>query len=382
MVLNPDGTPNPEPIIDIYGTRRGPKQRPRNTVKSMSKENNNDIPLPYHAPPHLPIFQPSYQVIPQQPTNHALTYPYGCIMPNAFTANNNNNNSLLPKLPQSGNTCTREKSTVVSDLRRNSPKEDSKHFLATTSQYSHVSNTNNNNKNNDSVSSDLKMRASEVFIEEQNSAKRNDAGTGKDVMSSDGKEVEGDPLDLSKPEAMDISSEAVCYVTPSILHKSTTTKTSKHRRKGQAYKLEHISWKLQQSNVSENGAVNRNHSHMSESEQKPPAEKTDNLINTQYAEENDTQRKQHPQSELMETNEDLPKIEEESSSTHANNSFSADNPEVYRCPHCDIIFNDFVLYSIHKGYHGFQDPFTCNMCGVKTADRVDFFLHIGRSSHS
>ena len=25
MVLNPDGTPNPLPIIDVYGTRRGPK---------------------------------------------------------------------------------------------------------------------------------------------------------------------------------------------------------------------------------------------------------------------------------------------------------------------------------------------------------------------
>lgn len=28
-VLNPDGSPNPLPIIDVYGTRRGPKQRPR-----------------------------------------------------------------------------------------------------------------------------------------------------------------------------------------------------------------------------------------------------------------------------------------------------------------------------------------------------------------
>ena len=27
MVLNPDGTPNPLPIIDVYGTRRGPKKK-------------------------------------------------------------------------------------------------------------------------------------------------------------------------------------------------------------------------------------------------------------------------------------------------------------------------------------------------------------------
>ena len=28
MVLNADGTPNPLPIIDVYGTRRGPKKKP------------------------------------------------------------------------------------------------------------------------------------------------------------------------------------------------------------------------------------------------------------------------------------------------------------------------------------------------------------------
>ena len=27
MVLNQDGTPNPLPIIDVYGTRRGPKKK-------------------------------------------------------------------------------------------------------------------------------------------------------------------------------------------------------------------------------------------------------------------------------------------------------------------------------------------------------------------
>lgn len=376
MVLNPDGTPNPDPIIDVYGTRRGPKQRPRNTMKSTSKENNNDIPLPYHAPPPLPVFQPSYQVIPQHPRNHPVAYPYGCIVPNAFIANNNNN-SLLPKFPQPGVICTRDKNIEVTDLRRNLSNESSEHFLAATFQYDHTSSSSNNNKNNASGSNDLKMLADECSVEEQN------LGTGEEVMSCNSKEVEGDPLDLSKPEAMNVSSEpSVSYVTPSILHKSTSTKTSKHRRKGQAYKLEQISWKLQQSNLSENGGANKSYSHVSKSELKPSSEKTDPVIKTQHAEEDDIHVKQHLRSELMEVNEDLPKTEEESNSTHANNSVSENNPEVYHCAHCDIIFNDFLLYSIHKGYHGFQDPFTCNMCGVQTANKVDFFLHIARSSHS
>lgn len=38
MVLNPDGTPNPLPIIDVYGTRRGPKikrQDPTSTANAL-----------------------------------------------------------------------------------------------------------------------------------------------------------------------------------------------------------------------------------------------------------------------------------------------------------------------------------------------------------
>ncbi|KAE8747175.1 hypothetical protein FOCC_FOCC006173 [Frankliniella occidentalis] len=43
---------------------------------------------------------------------------------------------------------------------------------------------------------------------------------------------------------------------------------------------------------------------------------------------------------------------------------------------------DIVMYTMHMGYHGYQDPFQCNMCGQQTTDKVAFFLHIARSSHS
>ncbi|XP_076043021.1 zinc finger protein hunchback [Oratosquilla oratoria] len=42
MVLNPDGTPNPVPIIDVYGTRRGPK----------IKKDENGMPI---LPPHYQL---------------------------------------------------------------------------------------------------------------------------------------------------------------------------------------------------------------------------------------------------------------------------------------------------------------------------------------
>jgi len=53
----------------------------------------------------------------------------------------------------------------------------------------------------------------------------------------------------------------------------------------------------------------------------------------------------------------------------------------YQCSYCDIAFKDVVMYTMHMGYHGYADPFTCNMCGQSTHDKLAFFLHIARSSH-
>uniref|UniRef100_A0A182STG4 Protein hunchback n=1 Tax=Anopheles maculatus TaxID=74869 RepID=A0A182STG4_9DIPT len=51
------------------------------------------------------------------------------------------------------------------------------------------------------------------------------------------------------------------------------------------------------------------------------------------------------------------------------------------CKYCDIAFRDDVLYTIHMGYHGYDDVFKCNMCGEKSEDRISFFLHIARKAH-
>ena len=51
------------------------------------------------------------------------------------------------------------------------------------------------------------------------------------------------------------------------------------------------------------------------------------------------------------------------------------------CKFCDIAFMDSIMYTIHMGYHGFQDPFKCNICGDESGDKVSFFLHIARKPH-
>lgn len=52
MVLNPDGTPNPLPIIDVYGTRRGPKKKPGESEgnSSLSPDGSKDIPASPTSP--------------------------------------------------------------------------------------------------------------------------------------------------------------------------------------------------------------------------------------------------------------------------------------------------------------------------------------------
>ena len=54
----------------------------------------------------------------------------------------------------------------------------------------------------------------------------------------------------------------------------------------------------------------------------------------------------------------------------------------YECHHCDIVFRDCVMYTMHMGYHGFHDALKCNMCGYLSSDKVDFFLHIARVAHA
>ncbi|XP_075146722.1 zinc finger protein hunchback [Haematobia irritans] len=76
-----------------------------------------------------------------------------------------------------------------------------------------------------------------------------------------------------------------------------------------------------------------------------------------------------------------------SSSTSASNSSSSAvtspaNTTMYECKYCDIFFKDAVLYTIHMGYHSCDDVFKCNMCGEKCDGPVGLFVHMARNAHS
>ncbi|QQP57171.1 Protein hunchbacklike, partial [Caligus rogercresseyi] len=45
------------------------------------------------------------------------------------------------------------------------------------------------------------------------------------------------------------------------------------------------------------------------------------------------------------------------------------------CSFCEVAFRDPIMHTIHMGYHGFSNPFKCNMCGEEAGDKLAFFLH-------
>ncbi|KAM9716767.1 zinc finger protein Pegasus-like [Menidia menidia] len=55
--------------------------------------------------------------------------------------------------------------------------------------------------------------------------------------------------------------------------------------------------------------------------------------------------------------------------------------QLHKCQHCDISFSDNILYTIHMGCHGYEQPLQCNICGHMCNDKYDFACHFARGQH-
>uniref|UniRef100_A0A0A9W073 Protein hunchback n=1 Tax=Lygus hesperus TaxID=30085 RepID=A0A0A9W073_LYGHE len=172
----------------------------------------------------------------------------------------------------------------------------------------------------------------DMRVEEKNNNVEKPPEVPEVAMEEEPKDDPKAPLDLTCSDKVEIDA-------PSQIE----TPISKNRRKGKAFKLERISMRLPSSDEEPEQIIS-----------KP---------DMPYPEDSKS-----PDVKSCEADSEIPKAEEKS--------------EGYNCTYCDISFKDIVMYTMHMGYHGYQDPFTCNMCGQQTSDKVSFFLHIARTSHS
>ncbi|XP_013148429.1 PREDICTED: protein hunchback [Papilio polytes] len=85
-----------------------------------------------------------------------------------------------------------------------------------------------------------------------------------------------------------------------------------------------------------------------------------------------------PHSFLFPPNNNYERSESDASADVPTSSASS----TYSCQYCDITFGDLTMHTIHMGFHGYNDPFMCNKCGERSADRVAFFIHLGRAQHA
>ncbi|CAB3221016.1 unnamed protein product [Arctia plantaginis] len=281
MVLNPDGTPNPLPIIDVYGTRRGPKQKPLSKMFDQAPMNNNNAPQP--PPPTHPIFGNHFPV----------TLPYlPPLLPHSFLfpPNNNYEHRISPRLQE---------------LPSEKPQTSSPSPSLLHQRLAH-----GEKSENPTTPPPAKSPASTPHT----------PTTPKETQASN-----NDALDLTNTK----TSEA--GTPPPSTERSTNqpitpTTALKNRRKGRAFKLQPAALRLQHED------------------------------------------EKHRDMEISDSES------EGSDATAATQSYS--------CQYCDITFGDLTMHTIHMGFHGYNDPFMCNKCGERSADRVAFFIHLGRAQHA
>lgn len=333
MVLNPDGSPNPLPIVDVYGTRRGPK-RPKKSDE-MSPPQQPAIPTLH------PMFPSPYGFLP----NQNITYPYNTFM-NTFHRN--------PMIPFTNH-------TMIHDEPTQPKAETENNFFSAAISTLQQSTINNNQEG-------VKEYLTRVISTQQEIIAR----TG--VTEEDQTKASlGAPLDLSRPEPELLEEPA----EPNVDQTPDQTVITKSRRKGKAFKLERIAQRLQQqSSDEEEGAPNSKQFRISLSPEHDK-EKLEDELDTSKSEDSAEKAPQSPKVNFCEpVNEEF-----KSSITEERKARWKNVKEVYDCAYCDLLFGDVVMYTMHMGYHGYQNPYTCNMCGLQTSDKVQFFLHLFRYAH-
>lgn len=351
MVLNSDGSPNPLSIIDVYGTKRGPKQKPpikeqeipKNTIATTITNDQLSLAvtsplLPRHSSvAHYLTLAAINGVNDQHSINHMdknqsiTTFPYS---------------DLVAAFNLSSHVLFREDATTYENMQKMDHTQSS-----TLMEYSKILNAEDKMpkmfaQNLSAIHFDTTNNTSNSCSKHYSSDKTTNefsttfmaVETQLEYQRSECTDV---PLDLRMAEV--IGKNQLQFQTLTQISTNSSKVTGTNRRKGKAIKLER---RVIKEDVNENPEQNED-------------------VSFEFLPDNRT--------DFYEVNQRIKDTKDEVEA----DLFDAQ----LTCHYCEIIFGNVIMYAMHMGCHNFDDPYTCNICGQQCIDKFSFFLHIARSEH-
>lgn len=323
MVLDEEGIPNPSIVIDVYGTRRGPKMKgmisapvTNRRIVPEQKPGLSDLKIPFS---HLPT-SPAKSTT---SSNSEYNTPPSTANPMMGQKPNGQISNLLPPLVQSM-LQQQQMSGFFPYWNLNLQ------MFAAQQQLAQLSPS---------------MRES---LQHQQLQFDKDSNREFDV-DDDEEDEEEDKKDENMSAAIDLSAQA-----------TTPTKEDEETK---------------QSSEEEASTNTPTVSTTFISRRKGRVLKLDTTTNTQSQVDEDSDR-QSPSSSFEEPKESV------AASIASTPSPASPPSNLFECKYCDIYFKDDVLHTIHMGYHSCDDVFKCNMCGEKCDGPVGLFVHMARNAHS
>lgn len=359
MVLNADGSPNPSSVIDVYGTKRGPKrklsamEREEERGSTVATTTANDRLDSTATSPLLPLRSPITRCltvtkaigganddrrIDRNGTNNdrfVATFPYSDLVA-AFDLSSHVSFREDATFYDDTWKTDRSRSGVTKERARISNAEDDVPETFTPSlPETHLDATHLNDVDGERRfdSAKITSESSTTFV------------TIKTIQLERSRTESADvPLDLRMAEVIGrvnrLRSRTLARIGSAISPRVTGTS----KRKGKAIKLERLMVK--------DDAYERPERNEDVSFERPSDDRAD----------------------ILEANR---RIEDTAEDEAVADLFDVE----LTCRYCEIIFGNVIMHAVHMSCHSFDDPYTCDICGQRCVDKLSFFLHIARSEH-
>lgn len=330
VVLNPDGTPNPYPIIDVYGTRRGP--RPKKAGGGSREGAMNSLPDSVAGRP-LPLLQTPLADVASllRNTGNWMNFPFG------WPPTVDSPEGQTP----SSNVLGTDLSLLTSHIPGQTllcPEEDS-------------------DRDCDAVQTQL----------------------GTSILSEIRSSIGELPAEPKNAESTDLA-EDLGRSPASTMPTPDQSENDVHPLTQTVVKTEPVEWNMEDVPLDLSRSAPHSPVRATSSSPDLPANRSsplNDLARLPPADLTDTAAKV----ELPQTPEPV-RAPPPSTSSSSRRKGRAVKLETFQCDFCDMLFKDADMFSIHMNYHGFEDPFKCHVCGLQTANRLDFFVHLTRDPHN